>query len=200
MTGGVPTDSAPMRWRTSCSSCMSGPTSIGERTSCLSRWTILNFRLTGRAVASYATVFPYLLTDNRDNTRVDYDARLIAWCGLDRAKLPDLLPVGTLLGTIRPEAAAEWGLSPETQIVGGTPDSQAAAHWLRRGGRFQGHVCVGTTAWLSCHVPFKKTNLFQYLATMPSAIHGRNMVTAEQGASGKCLAVFVDNGFARPTS
>ncbi len=28
---------------------------------------------------------------------------------------------------------------------------------------------------------------------MPSAIHGRNMVTAEQGASGKCLEVFLDN-------
>ena len=54
-------------------------------------------------------------------------------------------------------------------------------------------MCIGTTAWLSCHVPFKKTNLLDYLATMPSAIHGRNMVSAEQGAAGKCLDVFVHN-------
>ena len=152
----------------------------------------LNFRLTGRAVASHATVFPYLLTDNRDNTRVDYDPKLIAWCGLDRAKLPDLVPVGTVLGKIHPEAAEAWGLAPSTDVICGTPDSQAAAVGSGAVGDYQGHVCVGTTAWLSCHVPFKKTNLFEYLATMPSAIFGRNMVTAEQGAAGKCLATFVD--------
>lgn len=152
----------------------------------------LNFRLTGRAVASYATVFPYLLTDNRDNTRVRYDDRLIAHCGLDRDKLPDLLPVGSLLGTIRPEAAEAWDLDPATQVVGGTPDSQAAAIGSGAVRDFEAHTCVGTTAWLSCHVPFKKTNLFNYLATMPSAIHGRNMVTAEQGPAGRCLAAFVD--------
>lgn len=153
----------------------------------------LNFRLTGRAAASYATIFPYLLTDNRDNTHIDYDAGLIAACGLDRAKLPVLLPVGSVLGTIRPEAAAEWGLSAGTQVVSGTPDSQAGALGSGATRDFEGHVCLGTTAWLSCHVPFKKTNLLHYLATMPSAIPGRNMVTAEQGAAGKCLGVFVDN-------
>ena len=78
-------------------------------------------------MASHATVFPYLLTDNRDNTHVDYDQKLIDWCGLDRAKLPDLLPVGTVLGTMLSEAAAEWGLSPATKVITGTPDSQAAA-------------------------------------------------------------------------
>ncbi len=152
----------------------------------------INFRLTGRAAATYATVYPYLLTDNRDNTRVDYDEGLIAWCDLDRDKLPDLVPVGTILGTILPEAAADWGLSPQTQVVAGTPDSQAAAIGSGAVRDFAGHVCLGTTAWLTCHVPFKKTNLLNYLATMPSALHGRNMVMAEQGAAGKCLQVFVE--------
>ncbi len=152
----------------------------------------INFRLTGRAAATYATVYPYLLTDNRDNTHVTYNDGLIAWCDLHRDKLPDLVPVGTILGTIRPEAAAEWGLSPETQVVAGTPDSQAAAIGSGAVHDFEGHVCLGTTAWLSCHVPFKKTNLLTYLATMPSAMHGRNMVMAEQGAAGKCLQVFVE--------
>jgi xylulokinase len=153
----------------------------------------LNMRLTGRASASYATVFPYLLTDNRDNTNVTYSQRLIDWCGVDRDKLPDLLPVGTVLGDLLPEAAAAWGLQAGTKVITGTPDSQAAAVGSGAVQHFAGHVCVGTTAWLSCHVPFKKTNLLDYLATMPSAIAGRNMVTAEQGASGKCLQVLVDN-------
>ena len=153
----------------------------------------INLRLTGRAVASYASVYPYLLTDNRDNTHVTYDDGLIAWCDLDRAKLPDLIPVCQVLGTITSEAADAWGLSRETKIIGGTPDSQAAAIGSGAIADYQGHVCVGTTAWLSCHVPFKKTNLLSYLATMPSALPGRNMVMAEQGAAGKCLQVFVEN-------
>ncbi len=70
----------------------------------------LNLRLTGRAVASYATVFPYLLTDNRDNTHVTYADELIQRCGLDRDKLPDLLPVGTVLGPLRDDVAASLGL------------------------------------------------------------------------------------------
>jgi xylulokinase len=153
----------------------------------------LNFRLTGRAAASPATVFPYLLTDNRDHARIDYDAGLIARAGLDRAKLPDLLPVGSVLGTIRREAAEEWGLSPQTQVIGGTPDSQAGGLGSGAVRDYEAHLSIGTTAWLSCHVPFKKTDLLHYIATMPSAIRGRNMVAAEQGAAGKCLAVFVEN-------
>jgi xylulokinase len=158
----------------------------------------LNFRLTGRAAASYATIFPYLLTDNRDHARIAYDDGLIARCGLDRAKLPDLLPVGSVLGTIRPEAAEEWGLSPQTQVVGGTPDSQAGGLGSGAVRDYDAHLSIGTSAWLSCHVPFKKSDLLHYIATMPSAIRGRNMVAAEQGAAGKCLGVFVDNWLCPP--
>jgi xylulokinase len=153
----------------------------------------LNFRLTGRAAATYATIFPYLVTDNRHNTRVTYADGLIRLCDLAREKLPDLLPVGTVLGTLRPGAADAWGLPGATQVIAGTPDTHAAAVGSGAVRDFAAHVCVGTSAWLSCHVPFKKTNLLAYLATMPSAIAGRNMVTAEQGAAGKCLEAFVDN-------
>ena len=153
----------------------------------------LNMRLTGCACASHATVFPYLLTDNRDNTHVTYSDRLIGWCGLDREKLPELVPVGSIVGRLRAAAAEAWGLLPDTPVVSGTPDSQAAALGSGAVRDFAGHVCIGTSSWLSCHVPFKKTNLLDYLATMPSAIHGRNMVTAEQGAAGKCLETFVEN-------
>src|SRR5690606_6292187 len=95
-------------------------------------------------------------------------------------------------GTIRPEVADEWGLPQATQIIAGTPDSQAAALGSGAVRDYEGHICLGTTAWLSCHVPFKKTNLLSYLATMPAAVPARNMVMAEQGAAGKCLQVFVE--------
>ena len=153
----------------------------------------MNCRLTGRICASYASVFPYLLTDNRDNTRIEYSDRLLGWCGLTREKLPDLVPVNTIVGSLLPEVAEMWGLRRGIPVVAGMPDSGAAALGSGAVCDYSGHVCIGTTAWMSCHVPFKKTNVLDYLATMPSAIHGRNLVTAEQGVAGKCLQSLVDN-------
>lgn len=155
----------------------------------------INFRLTGRCLASYGTVFPYLLTDNRDVNRIDYDPTLMRWTGIDRAKLPDLVPVDHLQGTLLPNVAEEWGLSPQTQVLVGVSDSQAAVIGSGAVEDFQGHICIGTTDWMSCHVPFKKTNIGKYIATMPAALPGRNMVVAEQGAAGKCLESLVDNWF-----
>lgn len=152
----------------------------------------INSRLTGRCAATYATVFPYLLTDNRDVERIDYDPQLIKWTGLDRAKLPDLLPVDAVLGTIRRQVADEWGLDPRTQVIVATPDSQAAAIGSGAVHDYDGHFTVGTSSWMSCHVPFKKTDLTHFIATMPSAVRGRNMVMAEQGAAGKCLEILAD--------
>lgn len=193
MTGGVPTHSGADALAHALFIRHQRPDVYARTYKLLEPMDYINFRLTGRAAASYASIYPYLLTDNRDNTRIHYDERLIAWSGLDRDKLPDLQPVARVLGTIRPEAAKEWGLAAGTPAIGGTPDSQAAALGSGATSDFAGHICLGTSAWLSCHVPFKKTNLSNYLATMPSAVHGRNMVMAEQGASGKCLQVFVEN-------
>jgi xylulokinase len=152
----------------------------------------LNLRLTGRFSASYATVFPYMLTDNRDVTRVEYHAGLLRLAGVDREKLPDLVPVDAVLGTLQPEIAAAWQLAPSTKVGCGTTDNQTAALGAGSIDDAVGYVSVGTTAWLSCHIPFKKANLLRAIATMPSAIPGRNIVVAEQGAAGRCLEAVVE--------
>lgn len=193
MTGGAPTESGADALAHILFIRHERPEVYRQTYKFLEPMDYLNFRLTGRAVASYATIYPYLLTDNRDNTRIRYDDVLVARCGIDREKLPELLPVCQVLGPIVPEVADDWGLARTTQVIGGTPDSQAAAVGSGAVADFEGHLCLGTTAWLSCHVPFKKTNLFNYIATMPSALPGRNMVVAEQGAAGRCLQLFVEN-------
>ncbi|HXY32683.1 MAG TPA: FGGY-family carbohydrate kinase [Planctomycetaceae bacterium] len=152
----------------------------------------LNLRLTGRFSASYATIFPYLLTDNRDVTRVHYHDGLLRLAGVDRAKLPDLVPVDDVLGTLLPEIAAAWQLPPTTRVVCGTTDNQTAALGAGSIDDAVGYISVGTTSWLSCHIPFKKANLLRAIATMPSAIPGRNIVVAEQGAAGRCLEAVVE--------
>jgi xylulokinase len=155
----------------------------------------LGLRLTGRVAATQATIYPCLLTDNRDLTRVNYDPGLLAWTGVDRAKLPDLVPVMSVLGLLRPEVASEWGLGPNVQVTVGCGDTSAAAVGSGAVDDYDGHICIGTSSWLTCHVPFKKTNIFDYLATMPAAIPGRNLVVAEQGPAGKCFELFVEKWF-----
>lgn len=154
-------------------------------------------RLSGRQASTPATAFPLMLADLRRSDRIDYDPGLLRLAGLDREKLPEILQPGTLLGPVLPEVADDWGLPRTAQVVVGTSDSQAAVLGSGAVGDFEGHVCIGTSCWLSCHVPFKKTDIFHFLATMPAAISGRNMVMAEQGAAGKCLELFVDQWLLR---
>ncbi|MBX9787689.1 MAG: FGGY-family carbohydrate kinase [Pirellulales bacterium] len=153
----------------------------------------LNLRLTGRFAASHASIYPYLLTNNRHNPNIDYAPRLLAWSGIPREKLPDLVPAGATVGTLLSEVATAWGLSPQVKVVASLGDSQAAALGAGTVDDFDAHVCVGTSSWLTCFVPFRKTDLSRYLATMPSALPGRNMVMAELGPAGKCVEVFLDN-------
>ncbi|MBL9125440.1 MAG: FGGY-family carbohydrate kinase, partial [Planctomycetaceae bacterium] len=150
----------------------------------------LSLRMSGKFSATHSTVFPYLITDNRNNLSIDYDRKLLAWSGIDRQKLPDLVPVDSVLGPLLPEVADAWGLPRTVQVVAGTGDSQAAVLGSGAVHDYQGHVCVGTSSWLSCHVPFKKTDLIRFIGTMPAAVRGKNMVVAEQGAAGKCLELF----------
>lgn len=190
LTGGVPTNSGADALAHILFVKHGRPEVYRQTFKFLEPMDYINLRLTGRFSASQGTVYPYLLTDNRDNLRIDYHPRLLRWSGIDRDKLPDLAPVDSVLGPLRPEVADAWGLPQQVQVVAGTSDSQMALLGSGAVRDYQGHLCVGTSSWLSCHVPFKKTDIARFLATMPSAIPGRNMVMAEQGAAGKCLEVF----------
>lgn len=155
----------------------------------------VNLKLTGRFAASYDSIALYWATDNRDADRVDYHPKLLELNQLDRAKLPDLHKSTDILGPLRPELAKAWGLSPEVRVVMGTPDVHAAA--VGSGGvrDYQPHVYIGTSSWLSCHVPFKKTDLLNNMASLPSAIPGRYLVLNEQEAAGACLNWLRDKVF-----
>jgi len=155
----------------------------------------LNLRLCGRACASFASVFPYLLTDNRDVRQIDYARRLLRWSRIDRDKLPDLVGVHSVLGTIRPEMADDWGLARTTKVISSTGDSQVAVLGSGAVADYDAHICIGTSSWMTCHVPFGKTDIFRYLATMPAALVGRSMVMAELLAAGKCVEQMVERWF-----
>ncbi|MFX0183705.1 MAG: FGGY-family carbohydrate kinase, partial [Candidatus Hodarchaeota archaeon] len=47
--------------------------------------------------------------------------------------------------------------------------------------------------WVMCHVPFKKTDIFHNIASLPSAIPGKYIVANEQESAGACLTFLRDN-------
>jgi xylulokinase len=62
-----------------------------------------------------------------DVTRCEFDDDLCAAAGLDPAMLPPVRPSTEVAGTLRPDVAAELGLSPQCAVVVGTGDEHAAS-------------------------------------------------------------------------
>jgi len=155
----------------------------------------VNLRLTGKAAASFDTITGHWLTDNRDLSRVRYVDKLIALSGVDREKLPDLKPTGAVLGPITHEIAEEFGLREDVQVVMGTPDTESAAIGSGAVRDFEPHLYIGTSSWLTCHVPFKRTDVINSITTLPSGIPGRYLVATEQDTAGACLTALRDNFF-----
>ncbi|MFP3980734.1 MAG: FGGY-family carbohydrate kinase, partial [Desulfobacterales bacterium] len=87
------------------------------------------------------------------------------------------------------------GLGPDVQVVCGTPDVQAAALGSGAVADFAPHLYIGTSAWLTCHVPFKKTSISSNIASLPSAVPGRYFAANEQETAGACLTFLRDNVF-----
>jgi xylulokinase len=153
----------------------------------------VNLRLTGRFATSFDAVALLWAANTREVDRVRYDDRLLRMTGLERDKLPDLVPAATVLGTLRPEAAAELGLPASARVVTGAPDIMASAIGAGAVRDFEAHLCIGTSSWLVCHVPYKKTDLSHNMASLPSAIPGRYLLANEQESAGVCLAELQSN-------
>lgn len=103
------------------------------------------------------------------------------------------MPTGSVLGGLTPAAAGELGLVPGTPVVAGTGDLHSAAVGSGAVNDFAGHLYIGTSSWISCHVPFKKTDPLTNIASIPSGIPGRYLVADEHETGGACLTWLRDN-------
>lgn len=147
----------------------------------------LNLKLTGRRAASFDSISLHWVTDNRDADRVRYDPTLLSWADLDRERLPELLPASSILGELLPAAALALGAPAGIPVVVGTPDLHSAALGSGALKDFAAHGYLGTSSWISCHVPFKKTDILHNMATLPSPLPGRYFVANTQESAGACI-------------
>jgi xylulokinase len=157
----------------------------------------LAMRFTGIPAASHMSMTAAWLTDNRRLDLLEYDATLVRLADVDPAKLPPLVPSGSVIGTVSPTAAAELGITPTAQVVTGMPDLHGAALGSGCVLDHETHVSIGTTGWVSCPLPAKKTDVIHQLATVPGPRTepglGRYLVANNQESAGRCLEWFRDH-------
>jgi xylulokinase len=152
----------------------------------------LNLRLTGRFVATHDSILTSWVTDNRTPGQVRYHAGLIQTLGMDAEKLPEIVPCAQVIGTLIPEVAETLGVSNKIQVVAGSIDTAAAAIGAGAVQDYALHLYIGTSSWMAAHVPFKKTAIFDSLASVPCARPERYLLTALQATAGGNLTYLRD--------
>lgn len=152
----------------------------------------LAFRFTGRRLATPASMILSWLTDNRPGARLGYHRELVRRSTRHVSRLPSLAPTGSVAGPLLPEVAEALGLPAGLPVVTGVPDLHTA--WLGSGAvaPFAAHLAVSTTCWISCAVPFKKTDVFHQVASVPGLRPGEYLVADNQETAGLCYEWFRD--------
>ncbi len=148
----------------------------------------LTMRFTGVASATHASRAAMWMTDNRALDRYCYDPRLLKLVGLSDERLPPLVPVGSVVGTLTSEVAAALGLSEGTVVVTGVPDLHAGALGAGATRPYEVHLALSTTSWVSCPVPAKKTDVFHQITAGPGLTNDSYLLYNNQETGARGLA------------
>jgi xylulokinase len=159
----------------------------------------LTMRFTGVAAATAMSMTAAWLTDNRDLSRLAYDETLVGLAGVNADRLPPLVRAGSVVGTVLPEVARSIGIPATAHVVTGQPDLHNAAVASGCVKMHQPHVSLGTSAWVSCPVPRKKTDVVRQMAAVPGLGDGHYLLANNQDNAGRALEWFRE-GFAPDAS
>jgi xylulokinase len=147
----------------------------------------LGMRFTGRRAATQASMILSWLTDNRPRGSGGYQPALVRRSGREAAKLPELLPTGSVLGGVRADVAASLGLPEGIPVVAGIPDLHTGYIGSGAVAPYAGHMTISTSAWIGCEVPFKRTDVLHQVASVPGLRTGSYLVANNHETAGVCL-------------
>lgn len=153
----------------------------------------LNLKLTGKFASSFDAIHLFWITNTRDCNHIFYDDALIKIFGIDKNKLPPLKRSIDILGRVKPDVTRAIGIGENVQVVMGSADHQAALIGSGAVRDFEAHLYIGTSSWVQCIVPFKKTDMFHSIASLPSAIPGKYQSVNEQDIAGGTLDFLINN-------
>ncbi|MFZ2014702.1 MAG: FGGY-family carbohydrate kinase [Nocardioides sp.] len=153
----------------------------------------LTMRFTGVPAASHMSMTGAWLTDNRRLDLLAYDPSLLRRSGVAAAKLPPLVASGSFIARVQPSVAVELGITASAQVVTGLPDLHGITVGSGLVAPYETHLSIGTTGWIGCPLPAKKTDVIRQLAAVPGL--GRlgsapYLLGNNQESAGRCLQWF----------
>ncbi len=153
----------------------------------------LNLCLTGTAASTFDSMMLFWVVDTRDINNLRYDEKLIRRLGFDRAILPDMVYPHEKIGGLLPAVAEEMGVPAGIKVFAGSPDHQCSGLGAGAVRDFQGYLYIGTSSWLECVVPYKKTDILHSIASFPYSVPGKYFVINEQDIAGGAYSFLVKN-------
>ncbi len=159
----------------------------------LSSKDYFNLRLTGEFTSSYDAMTLFWVTNSVDINNMYYDPVLIAKLGIDAGKLPPMVHSTDCVGSVLPRVAKKLGIGKDVKVYSGSPDHQSALVGSGAVRDFQGHLYIGTSSWVECIVPFKKTDITHSIASLPSSIPRKYQCINEQDMAGGCLTYLIEH-------
>lgn len=154
-----------------------------DRTHLFLHWgAFVSFMLGAEPVVDFSLANRTLLFDVNRGT---WSEELLAWAGLERAKLPETAPSGTVIGRVSNAMARTLGLSPTTAIVTGAHDQCANAAGC--GALEPGHAMLGMGTVL-CAVPVYTRR------PEPDVMIPRGLNTEHHAAPGRYVSFIYNQG------
>ena len=147
----------------------------------------LGMRLTGVVAGTPASMILSWLTDNHIGAEPRYVDDLVRRARRDPHRLPPLRPTRSVLGELLPEVADSIGVRAGVPVVCGVPDLHAAIVGSGAVAPYETHYVVSTTAWFAARVPFKRTDVFHSIATVPGLDPECHLVANNQETGGAAL-------------
>jgi len=149
------------------------------------------YTLCGRAVMDYSIASRTMLFDIREYR---WSREILAAIGIDSSALPEVVPSGTIAGTLLPEAARATGSPPNTPVVAGAHDH--IANSLGCGVLETGWACnaTGTTEGITAimNTRMKPADIAGYnIACEPFAVADEFCTVAWHNAAGVLLKWFL---------
>ena len=131
----------------------------------------LNYRLTGTFCTEYSDASGLLLLDVKNRR---WSREMLEICGITEEQLPKLFESFEVVGTMKPEIAAELGFPEDVKMVAGAGDNAAAAVGTGTVGDCMCNISLGTSGTIfisSTKFGVDKNNALHSFAHADGAYH-----------------------------
>ncbi|MGM0420617.1 MAG: xylulokinase [Bacillota bacterium] len=148
----------------------------------------INFKLTGHNISDYTNAST---TGFLDINEMKWNEILIEDLGFDGAHLPQLEQADRIIGRIKPDMAAELGLSPELIVVNGSGDVGASTLGAGALTAEEIYCYLGTTGWLA--MPAEEISANKNLFTLSNLKGGSYIIAGAVLNAGRAYDWFLSN-------